>query len=221
MQLKTILHWVRRLPGFVYGRIPLVPFEEEGARPPLRSLRSLHGDLGAVCHFRCPLTTLEPRIPTWSGSRRRQRSSGGSGRAARPVRPFRSRLGPQRGKPRPVPPPVDERRPAVKVGRRVGPASRPGGLADAWDRSLATERRAAHRAVGQARGLPRWAAGSPAGQPPDARRWLRPRPARRRASRCVPDIPGRPRLRRSLPAALLDAPADAGCDSPDGSAAAH
>ncbi|MDE0126693.1 MAG: hypothetical protein OXN97_19180 [Bryobacterales bacterium] len=66
MQLKTILHWVYRLPGFVYGRIRLVPFEEESARPPLRSLRSLHGDRSAVCHFRRPLTTLEPRIPTWS-----------------------------------------------------------------------------------------------------------------------------------------------------------
>ena len=33
MQLKTILNQVYRLPGFVYGKIRLVPAEEEGARP--------------------------------------------------------------------------------------------------------------------------------------------------------------------------------------------
>ena len=35
MQLKTILNQVYRLPGFVYGRIRLVPAEEEGERPHL------------------------------------------------------------------------------------------------------------------------------------------------------------------------------------------
>ena len=33
MQLKTILNQVYRLPGFVYGKIRLVPAEEEGERP--------------------------------------------------------------------------------------------------------------------------------------------------------------------------------------------
>ena len=42
-------------------------------------------------------------------------------RAARPVRPFRSHPGSRRSGPRPAPGPVNERRPAVKAGQRVGP----------------------------------------------------------------------------------------------------
>ena len=86
-------------------------------------------------------------------------------RVAQPVRPFRSRPGPQRSEPRPVPPPVNERHPAVKYGQRVGPGV-PAGVTDACGRWLTTERRAARRAVDQAHGPPRRPAGSPAGPLP-------------------------------------------------------
>lgn len=37
----------------------LMRTQRANAPPPLRSLRSLHGNRGAVCHFRCPLTTQQ------------------------------------------------------------------------------------------------------------------------------------------------------------------
>ena len=81
----------------------------------------------------------------------------GRDRPARPVRPFRSHPSPQRSEPRPVPRPVNERRPAVKHGRRVEPGVT-AGATDACGRCLTTERRSARRAVDQAHRPPRRAA---------------------------------------------------------------
>ena len=100
--------------------------------------------------------------------------------------PFRSHPGPQRSGPRPVPRPVNERRPVVKRGQRVGPGV-PAGVTDACGRCPATGRRAARRAVDQAHGLPRRPAESPAGPLPPP-----PRTAANPLSGASPTLEGLP-----------------------------
>lgn len=65
MQLKTILNEVYRLPGFVYGKIRLVPAEEEGERPWLEvevRPRANSRALCSGCHEQAPgYDRLPPR----------------------------------------------------------------------------------------------------------------------------------------------------------------
>ena len=70
-----------------------------------------------------PVAAL-PASPRTGPSRLRHRvrmAETGPPGAARPVRPFHSHPGSRRSEPRPAPGPVNERRPAVKAGQRVGP----------------------------------------------------------------------------------------------------
>lgn len=66
MQVKTILNQVYRLPGFVYGRIRLVPAEEEGERPHLEvevRPRAKSRAICSGCSERAPgYDRLQPRL---------------------------------------------------------------------------------------------------------------------------------------------------------------